>query len=89
VADINEYSYSYKRPRPNRIEMWEVGLPNGHRLILKVRRSRIIVPPNHLAYQAKCTCKGWASDTWHRSQVVARRDFQEHIGNVEKQGNLL
>lgn len=85
----NQYVYSYKRPKPNSIELWEISNPIGHRLVLKVRRSRIVLPPNHLSYQARCTCK-WASEEWFRSHMTARKDFMtNHIGPVRQQGRLL
>jgi hypothetical protein len=85
----NEFTYRDKRPRVNRLEMWEVGLPNGHRLIIKVRRSRIRRPPNHIDYQGRCTCKGWKSTVFHRKEDTCRKEFrEEHISEVLKQGSL-
>lgn len=91
MAEINEFSYRTKYPRPNSIESWEVGgTESAHRMILKVRRSRIARPPNHIAYQARCTCKKWKSSVWHRKEDTCRKEFQrEHIAEVRNQGSLL
>jgi hypothetical protein len=88
-SPISEFTYSYKRPSPIRWYAWEANLPEGHRLVLKVRRSRIAPVGKHLAYQARCTCRKWSSPDWHRDNKVARKDFLlDHINPLRRQERL-
>lgn len=84
-----KYKYTDRYPKPNSLSMWETSLPEGHRMIVRVRRNMLSSGPNNIHYQPRCSCRQWKYETWVRQVRLCQGIFmREHITTLNRQGRF-
>lgn len=59
-----------------------------HRFGMTIRRDLLDVKATNRVFRARCYCK-WIAPDWHATRRFAKRDWEIHMLEAEKQGRLL
>jgi hypothetical protein len=78
--------YSRYRPAVVRFNMGDLV---GHSFAYTKRTNTAAKPGDRVRYRAECTCKWKDPRDEYLPQAAARRRWQGHIAEAEKQGSLL
>lgn len=79
-----KYSYTTYRPPEHRVNIDET---SDHKFSY-IKRKNTLIPKAKPSYRARCTCNGWKHTNGFTTLQAARRQWESHMAEVQKQPTL-